>query len=174
MAISADVIRSHIDYSAWASRRLVEAVSRLSPEELNRDFHTADRTVLGTLVHTFAADRLWLYRLAGGQNPGFISDSDHSLEVLQNDWPALHDRWRAWARNLTDDQVAAKLAYRDMSGNPWEQPVWQLVLHVVNHATHHRGQVTGFLRSLGHAPPQLDLVLYYRTMPDKSAAGGRD
>jgi len=175
MTVSADVLRTHIDYTAWASRRLVEAASSLSPEELNLDFKTADRSILETLVHTFAADRIWLYRLAGGENPGFISDSDRRLEVLQNDWPALHDRWKAWARGLTDEQISAPLAYRDMKGNPWEQALWQLVLHVVNHGTHHRGQVSGFLRALGYAPPQLDLVLYFRELGLQSAASaGRD
>jgi uncharacterized damage-inducible protein DinB len=51
-----------------------------------------------------------------------------------------------------------------MRGNPWRQPLGQLVLHVVNHGTHHRGQVSGFLRAMGHVPPKLDLVSYYRNM----------
>jgi uncharacterized damage-inducible protein DinB len=49
-----------------------------------------------------------------------------------------------------------------MRGNPWRQPLGQLVLHVVNHGTHHRGQVSAFLRMMGHVPPKLDLVTYYR------------
>jgi uncharacterized damage-inducible protein DinB len=44
------------------------------------------------------------------------------------------------------------------------------VLHVVNHGTHHRGQVAGFLRTMGHAPPALDLIAYYREI-DPSQAG---
>ena len=39
---------------------------------------------------------------------------------------------------------------------------WQIVTHVVNHGTHHRGQVSGFLRTMGHTPPPLDLSFYYR------------
>jgi len=49
-----------------------------------------------------------------------------------------------------------------MCGNPWRQPLGQLVLHVVNHGTHHRSQVSRFLRVMGHVPPKLDLVSYYR------------
>ena len=162
MSVSASALRTLIDYTAWASQRLVEAAARLSPDELNRDFQTADRSVLETLVHVFAADRLWLSRLAGGPNPGFISDADRSLAVLQNDWPALHQRGKQWADGLTDDQALREVAYHDMKGRPWSQPLWQLVLHVVNHGTHHRGQVSGFLRTLGHTPPALDLVFFYR------------
>jgi uncharacterized damage-inducible protein DinB len=59
-------------------------------------------------------------------------------------------------------KARAIVAYKDMKGNPYSQPLWQLVLHVVNHGTHHRGQVSGFLRVMGHTPPPLDLVFYYR------------
>jgi uncharacterized damage-inducible protein DinB len=42
--------------------------------------------------------------------------------------------------------------------------LWKIVLHVVNHGTHHRGQASGFLRAMGHVPPPLDLIAYYRTL----------
>ena len=118
MTLSAEVLRGHIHYTAWASRKLVEAAAQLSQEELSHDFQTSDRTILGTLVHTFAADRIWLYRLAGGENPGFVSDFDRRLEVLQNDWPALHQRWSDWARGLSDDQISADVSYTNMNGKP--------------------------------------------------------
>jgi uncharacterized damage-inducible protein DinB len=63
---------------------------------------------------------------------------------------------------LTRESAASILEYQDLKGNPWRQSVWQIVLHVVNHATHHRGQVSGFLRSMGHTPPPVDLIAYYR------------
>ena len=62
----------------------------------------------------------------------------------------------------------AEISYKDMRGNPWRQPLGQLVLHVVNHGTHHRGQVAGFMRTMGHIPPKLDLVHYYLTSQAKS------
>jgi uncharacterized damage-inducible protein DinB len=52
--------------------------------------------------------------------------------------------------------------YQDMKGNSYTSTLWEIVLHVVNHATHHRGQVAGFLRTLGHTPPPLDLIRFYR------------
>jgi uncharacterized damage-inducible protein DinB len=49
-----------------------------------------------------------------------------------------------------------------MKGNPWTELLAKLALHVVNHGTHHRGQAAGFLRTLGHTPPPLDLSVYDR------------
>ena len=162
MPVNADTLRSHIDYSSWASTLLLDAAAQLSPEELTRDFETADRSVLGTLAHVYAADRLWLARLTGSPHPGFVTEQDRSLAALQAGWPALIGRWKEWADGLTDESVLADLSYSDLKGNAWQQPVWKLVLHVVNHGTHHRGQVAGFLRSLGHVPPSVDLIRYYR------------
>lgn len=164
MPASANALRTHIDYTAWASKLLVDAAAQLSPEELVRDFQTADRSVMDTLVHIYAADRLWLARLSGEPHPGFVTEADRSLSVLQNDWPALRERWTRWAGGLTDESVLGFIAYHDMKGRPWNQPLWQLVLHVVNHGSHHRGQVSGFIRSMGHQPPATDLLYYYREL----------
>ncbi len=172
MPIPADSLRILVEYTGWASRLLVDAVAGLTPEELNRDFQTADRSVLGTLVHTFAADRLWFSRLSGGPHPGFITDRDRSLAVLQTEWPALHDRWLVWAGGQTDESLLSQISYTDLRGNAWKEPAWQLVLHVVNHGTHHRGQVSGFLRTMGHVPPALDLLYFYRAR-QKAAVSAR-
>jgi uncharacterized damage-inducible protein DinB len=158
-----EALRNHIDYTAWATARLVGAAGTLSAEELTRDFNTADRSVLGTLVHVFAADRVWLGRIHGNPPARFLDpERDMHVTVLQTDWPALLAKWKEWAAALTDESSRAKISYKDLKGNPYSTPAWQIILHVVNHGTHHRGQVSGFLRSLGHTPPPLDLIAYYR------------
>ncbi|HLK66070.1 MAG TPA: DinB family protein [Bryobacteraceae bacterium] len=162
MSVSIETLLVHLDYHAWASRRLVEAAAQLSVEELTRDFKTSDRSVLDTLVHVYAADRLWLRRMEGLPFAGYSSDADRSLAVLQNDWPALMERWKEWTSRRTGETASAPFTYSDLKGRTWTQPIWQLILHVVNHGTHHRGQTAGFLRSMGHVPPPLDLVFYYR------------
>ena len=162
MSVSADFLRTQVNYTRWASLRLLDAAAALTPEELAHDFRTADRTIPGTLAHTFAGDRVWLARLTGGADPQRLTDEDRLLPAVQSAWPPLLDRWREWAAGLTDEQASGPFFYTDQRGHSWTQPVWQVVLHVVNHGTHHRGQVSGFLRILGHTPPVLDLHLYYR------------
>jgi len=141
---------------------MLEAASKLSEEELSRDFKTSDKCVASTLAHAFAADRIWLQRIQGNVQSTFIDDNDRELGTLKSAWPALQERWKQWAAPLTDQDVLAKISYKDLKGNPYETPLWQILLHVVNHATHHRGQVSGFLRAMGHTPPPLDLIAFYR------------
>lgn len=160
--VSAELLRQHLDYHAWATGQLLDAADKLSGEERARDFHTADRSVLGTLVHIFAADRVWLARLEKAPIPQFVTDADRHFAVLQRDWPPLLQRWQQWAGKLTDEQANAPVSYTDLKGRSWTQPLWQPVLHVVNHGTHHRGQVSGFLRAMGHVPPTLDLIYSLR------------
>jgi uncharacterized damage-inducible protein DinB len=159
--ISRELIRSHWEYNVWASARLLAAVSQLSPQDLTKDFGTADRSVAGTLVHIFRSERIWLARLDREFQAAPNTSEDEELRSLQAQWPTLHERWREYlAGEIDTSQI---MTYKDLKGNQWSQPFWQLLLHIVNHGSHHRGQVSGFIRALGHVPPSLDVVLYYRT-----------
>ena len=161
MSVPVDVLRMHLRYTTWASARIVDAASSLTSEELTRDFKSADRHVLGTLAHVYAADRAWFGRIQGAPPTVFLDpEVDIRLTVLQQEWPALLGRWQAWVDALHDSSGSA--SYHDLQGKPHTTPLWQIVLHVVNHATHHRGQAAAMMRAMGHVPPPLDLIRYYR------------
>jgi uncharacterized damage-inducible protein DinB len=161
MPVSADTLRSQLDYTAWASQRLLAAAAQLSPEELTRDFKTADKSVLDTLVHIYAADRIWLARVTGETRATFIDPEDRDLGLLEAEWPALHERWKLWMRDRDDANALQVISFKNTKGHAYSQPLWQIILHVVNHGTHHRGQVSGFLRAMGRTPAPLDLMHYY-------------
>jgi uncharacterized damage-inducible protein DinB len=163
MPVELSTLQQHFAYAAWASARLVDAAGKLSDAELTRDFGTSDKSVLGTLVHTFAADRVWLARVRGNVPTRFIDvEQDMKMSVLENDWPQVLAGWQEYLAGVGD--VAAPVSYKDLKGNPYTTPIWQIALHVVNHGTHHRGQAAGFIRTMGHTPPPLDLIFYYRQL----------
>ena len=127
MAMLADVLRNHLNYTAWASSKLVDAASALTPEELMRDFATADHNVLGTLVHVYAADRIWLGRIKGNPPARFlVPEQDMHLAALRSDWPPLLERWKQWAALLTEESIHRDISYKSTKGDAFVTPTWHL------------------------------------------------
>ena len=163
MLLLADTLKNNLRYNRWATARLLEAAGSLTEAELTRDFATADKSVLGTLVHIYRSDRAWLGRVDPSRPPApWDLPEDQDWNVLTTEWPRLQSAWIEWSETLDDHSIAQPLPYRDRKGNPWSDPLSAIILHVVNHGTHHRGQVSGFLRALGTTPPPLDFIAYSR------------
>ncbi|HWF07221.1 MAG TPA: DinB family protein [Bryobacteraceae bacterium] len=146
----------HIRYTNWASNQLLDAVAALSAEDRERANGISHGSILGTLAHVMFADWIWYTRVVAP-----IDRPAETLEVLQRDWPDIQRRWEAWSDSLTDAALDRFVSFKRANGAESGAPVWQIVLHVVNHGTLHRGQVMGMLRQLGVAPPATDLIRYY-------------
>ncbi len=162
--ITRDQLVQHLRYTAWASRKLIDAVLSLDPAEQSRDFGCSHNSISGTLAHIYLADRVWLSRLSG-ESRRSMSDPVDDLTVggLARDWPPLLERLIASVESLDDAGVTNMVDYVTLDGTAMRTPVWQILLHVVNHGTLHRGQVVGMIRQLGHKPPVTDLIYYYRS-----------
>lgn len=146
----------HIRYTNWASNLLLDAVAALSPEDRERANGISHGSILGTLAHVMFADWIWYTRVV---EP--IDRPAETLDVMQTAWPDIQRRWEAWSDSLTDAELNRYVPFKRGNGAESGAPVWQIVLHVVNHGTLHRGQVMGMLRQLGVAPPPTDLIRYY-------------
>ena len=151
----------HLRYSGWASRKLMDAVRALPPDDRNRPLGVSHNSILQTLGHVYWADWIWCSRVVDSTLP---RPAETTWEVLETDWPVLQRKWEDWAAGIDADGLARKVAYKGMDGNTYENEAWKLVLHVVNHATLHRGQVMAMLRQLGVKPPATDLLYYYREL----------
>ena len=165
--IDSHFLQGHVAYSRWATFKLIDAARALSDEQLRRDLGNSFGGVLATLTHIFAGDRIWLSRLQG--NPRFTlldAGEDFSLEQLAAAWPAIYDGLSAY---LATAQVDGDLHWTNLQGKKASLPVWQVLLHVVNHATYHRGQITTMIRQLGGNAVSTDLIYYYLDQP--KAAG---
>jgi hypothetical protein len=119
MIISSNILRVHLDYTNWASGRLMEAAIALSPEDLRRDFGTADKTLMGTLVRIFGADRIWLVRVQGQTNPHPPGPEYRDPAVPRPAWQSVAEGWTARAKGRTDKDFPAETAYHDRRGNQW-------------------------------------------------------
>jgi uncharacterized damage-inducible protein DinB len=153
--MTAEEIRLHIFYSGWASRKLLDAALALPEDEQHRDVGISHKSLMGTLDHILFGDRIWFARIADPR----VLELKEPLAVV---WPQVQKRWEDWAVALSHQDIVRTVEYKDSRGNVHRTPAWQIVLHVVNHATLHRGQAMSLLRQLGVTPPQTDLITYYR------------
>ena len=160
MEISPSVLATHMNYSQWASRKLLDLALTLPEEETVRHIGTSHGSILKTFQHTYYADRVWLWRLEGVPPQQFEDPAPGpSLAALDRDWWPLLTRFENWVKQCEDPMKP--LSYKNLKGEPYERPIWQIVLHVANHGTYHRGQAASMMRQLGHHPPSTDLIYYY-------------
>ena len=77
---------------------------------------------------------------------------------------------RSYLSGLQEGTLDHPLSYMNLKGERWTYPLWQTLLHVVNHQTYHRGQITTLLRQLGAAAPTID-YLVMQDVQDVAARG---
>lgn len=163
------------EYNRWANQRVLEAAEGLSDEQLRRDLGSSFASVLATLEHMVLAEWIWLSRWRGTSPHGRPSGWELStLAEIRERWAEIEADQLAFLTALSNEDLERPLAYRTTSGQAFTSPLAQLLRHVVNHASYHRGQVTTMLRQLGAQPPATDLVLFYRERsPSPPPADGR-
>jgi len=154
---------THLRYHKWATERVLSKCLELSADQLAQDLNVSFGSIYGTIAHLYQADSVWLNRLLGlpSGTPADYSAPGCTFE-LRDAWLPVQDKILAFAEGLGEDEWQRELSYKTFSGVPYQTPIWQMVLHVVNHGTHHRGQLTAMLRQLSIKPENLDLIAYYR------------
>lgn len=161
--MTSDFIHQILDYHYWARDRLLLATDALSAEQYARPMGNSFSSIRDTLNHIYQAESLWYSRWNGVSPTTFPSDDLPDVASLRSRWTALELKVREHVAGAGVTGLQRILQYRLMNGTEGASPLWQMVVHVVNHGTYHRGQVTTMLRQLGVAPAQsLDMITYFR------------
>jgi len=152
-----------LDYTEWANDRCLRAAATLAIEDFRRDLGSSHGGVRGTLSHMLGAEWLWLERWKGVSPAGMLDEPElGDAAALQARWQALEQQRRAWFEGLEETAVTSPLHYKTTTGIPYTASLWQLVQHMANHATYHRGQVVTMLRQLQATPLATDLLAWDR------------
>jgi uncharacterized damage-inducible protein DinB len=158
-------LRQLLEYHYWARDRLLDAAELLSPGDFTRDLQSSFRSVRDTLVHLCQTEWIWHARWHGDSPTvrPYPPESIPDVQAVRRLWGDQEQRVRAFVDRLPDGDVDRLIEYRLMNGTAARSTVWQMLQHLVNHGSYHRGQVTTMLRQLGAAPPRsMDLVTFYR------------
>jgi uncharacterized damage-inducible protein DinB len=158
-------LRTLLDYHYWARDRMFEALEPLTREQVDRDMGSSFKSVRDTVTHLYAADWVWYSRWQGTSPTALLpTDTFADLAAVRVAWADMEAKVRALVEELGESGVSRVFEFKMMSGQAGAAPFWQMLLHVVNHASYHRGQVTTMLRQLGAQPAtSLDMIAFYRT-----------
>jgi uncharacterized damage-inducible protein DinB len=158
-------LRTLVDYHYWARDRMFEALEPLTAEEVNRDMGNSFKSIRDTVTHLYAAEWAWYSRWQGTSPDKLLpADLFPDLAAVRLAWTDLEAKIRAYLEELGEANVTQVIEYKLLSGQPGASPLWQMLQHVVNHASYHRGQVTTMLRQLGAQPAKpLDMIAFYRS-----------
>lgn len=157
-------LRTLLEYHYWARDRLLDAIEALDSEQFTRDLGSSFKSIRDTVAHTYAAEWAWHSRWQG-HSPTALLPADQFPDVasIRAAWSAHEAKVRAFLDELGDSGITRVFDYKLLSGQPGSTPFWQMLQHVVNHASYHRGQVTTMLRQVGAAPPKsMDMIAFYR------------
>lgn len=150
-------------YNAWANERLYDACARLEDTAYRAPRPSFFGSIHATLNHILVGDRLWMSRIEG-------APLDHALnQILYEDFAELRAARRAQdagfirlVEGLPAERLDESLDYANTKGVRFRTPLRLVLGHIVNHQTHHRGQVHDMLSQTPVPPPELDLIYFVR------------
>jgi len=148
-------------YHHWAADQMFAAVAELSAADLDSQWGGSFGTGRGLLQHVLGAERLWTDRwnhkpAAMPSYPPTLSGAD-----FRDEWNRIRAEQKRFVDDATGDALTRELTYTNMRGQVKTYPMDDLLMHVVNHGTYHRGQISQLLRDRGRSSPSTDMILYY-------------
>lgn len=158
--MSLEQVRMLAKYRQWADQLTFDAVAALPPGEAAKERKTLFKSIIGTLNHNLVIDRIWQAHLEG---------CDHGLKarnvVLHAD---LADLWKAqqamnrwyidWSERQTEQSIDEVVPFTFISGEKSRMTRGEMAMHVVNHATFHRGWVAEMFFQVPAKCPACDLT----------------
>lgn len=148
-------------YNIWATTKLSQSLADVTDADFYRDRGLFFQSIFGTLNHLLLGEHeLWFSRFAKGYSPTLqlnsIVEQDRHILIQTLQEKALN--WITFLNDLDPQDLAGNLNYQTSTGQPKSLPYAATLVHVFNHGTHHRGQISAALTAMGYACPELDLV----------------
>lgn len=160
-------IRLLTRYNAWANSRLFALLSSLPPGEASARRNTGFGSMINTLNHSCVVDLIWKAHLENRPH-GFesrITEVEPTLSELRSTQTEIDAWYVSYADALTEEMHDESVAFNFVDGGSGIMTRGDILLHVVNHKTYHRGYVADLLYQVGSRPPVMDLPVFLRDEP---------
>ena len=154
-------IRSLYAYNRWANHRVLDACRPVDPAAITRNLGNSFPSIRDTFAHILGAEWVWLERWnhrSPKQFPDLAGLTD--IGAIEKRWEEIERGQQTFLDQLKDDQLSERIAYTNFKGERFEYSLGQMMQHLANHSTYHRGQVITMLKQLGAKTVSTDLLLY--------------
>jgi uncharacterized damage-inducible protein DinB len=151
-----DLIRSYLEYNDAMNRRVWESVKQLTDEQFVSTIEYSHGSIRDLMVHMAAVDGRWMRGLKG------VPDA-RSYNLEPDQYPTIKKAYQVWDQTAVEllefahslDEISLNQTPIGMHG-----PIWQVLLHLVNHGTDHRAQVLRVLHDFGAPTFDQDYILF--------------
>lgn len=151
-------------YHSWANQQLIDLIQQLPEEMQTQIVASSFDSLFKTAVHMWDSESIWWQRLKLSERVIIPSEtfngnfSEAARQLLQQ-----NRQWTEWISNSQEHMFQHEFIYLNSKKEKFKQPVYQVLVHVFNHGTYHRGQFVTMLRQLGlDKIPQTDYILWSR------------
>ncbi len=152
-------------YNIWANQRVVDVILGLPEEKQQAVMPSSFKSFHHTLLHMWDAESIWWQRMKLHER--FLIPSENfngTTRDVVNGLLSQSRLWAGWVNNVSDPMLLHVFAYRNMKKEQVKMQIWQMLSHVFNHGTYHRGQLVNMLRQTGvEKIPQTDFSLWVRS-----------
>lgn len=150
----------HIEYQRWANLKMAAQLEALRPEVLEKEFGGSFPSLRLTLLHLLQADYRWLHRLQGFPIVDIPQEWPQAdAKRLLSTWRSVQDQLVSRVKELASNENQV-IKFVTAKGDAYEMPMSDVIAHLVNHATYHRGQLANMMRMAGEKPESTDYFLF--------------
>ncbi len=159
-----EYIQQAYEYMYWATQRYFAVAEGLTDEQLHRLQGHSWGDVHATLVHMMSSEWTWLQRAQGSSPKRALDPVDYpTLAALKQRWAELQTQTRAFIDAQTDESFQAAITYTNTRGETFHVPMWQMLAQVINHQTHHRGELAAMYALMNVPHPEDEMIQYFLT-----------
>lgn len=159
-----EILQQFAAYNIWANQKILDIILALPEEKQKAELPSSFKSLYATVLHMWNAESIWWQRMKLYER--IIVPSENfkgSMQDVANGLMQQNRQWLEWINNATDAALDHVFQYQNSKKEQFKQPIYQMLLHVFNHATYHRGQLVNMLRQLGvEKLPQTDFIVFSR------------
>jgi uncharacterized damage-inducible protein DinB len=160
-----ELLQQYVAYTIWANEKMYGAISKLTEEQVLQPVNSSFKSIHHTLLHMWDAEGIWWQRMKLQEQITVPSSQFNGTTAeLHQKMKQQHELWKEWVDNATEAALQHEFIYHNNKREQFKQPIWQMLLHIANHGTYHRGQLVTLLRQLGvEQIPPTDFIVFART-----------